>query len=806
MSYRQVGMLFAIVLLFIFGCVQPSQNTTSPVPVPVPPPQSPSSTNVTVVPNTTEPVPLNVMPAVVSPFGSMLAYNINDFSANGAGKLQNGWSEFRKDASSYQALKNAVSLGLQERTTIIKKSGFSVDREIAAYFTWNVIEPEKGQFDWNLTDLVVQAADDSGVKLTAVVQPFAAWDQKNTKTNPNCKALDFAYYDYKAGAPNDWEEYKNFITKMVERYKGKITYWEIGNEVEGACGGFDGNPEGYVKLLNVSFETIKNADSKAKVLNGGALETSGTKEAEATKSFWKKFFGLGGWQYLDYFNIHYNTERSSVGGAKSDSLSFLGQLNFFNDLMEKNGGKKPIWITEFGTYSGTPVSPFQSQVSGGSQPSDVAIDNSPSQTHDVRNDAIYFSSSADGKTWPNGTLIRNSASVPDVIQLSQDVGKFKKGELLVYFVDFSSVAGSGLESLGIISSNDGGATWKDEGNMVLSGKVNAGAAVDPSIVQLSNGTLRLYFFGSEITSGDPALVEGPHKVYSALSSDGIDFIVEPGIRFQANSLTDPEVIQYGGKWFMYYSTGTSASLAVASDGLSFSGQTISGGNIGGVPGALPINGGVRLFACGSGGLASAFASEGISFKKEQNDVFNGKAGGTCDPSVFASDNGNYLLVYKVNGGSQQSSTQQPSTDTTPSQTKTVAQSQEFQAAWYFRNSIIGFANGANRIFIDLVGRDNDIIGGSAAFNPNGQERLFVTTLQAISAKIGWFSKVEKIAEGQYGFTVSDKIVYALWNGTPPKELVGMVKITDFEGQEKTVDSSQLKLQPDKPVFVELLPT
>ena len=222
-------------------------------------------------------------------FGSILAYNINDAAMNAmiVKNIQNGWSEFRKDTVSYQALKNSIGLVSQERAALIKKADFSVDKEIAAYFTWNVIEPEKGQYDWELTDLVVQAAGESGIELTAVVQPFTVWDQKNIQATSECKALDFAYYDYKAGTPNDWSEYENFLTKLVERYKGRVTYWEIGNEVEGNCGGFENNAKDYVKLLKISFETIKKADPQAKVLNGGALEVVGIREAVANKNFWK---------------------------------------------------------------------------------------------------------------------------------------------------------------------------------------------------------------------------------------------------------------------------------------------------------------------------------------------------------------------------------------------------------------------------------------------------------------------------------------------------------------------------------------
>lgn len=229
----------------------------------------------------------------------------------------------------------------------MKATSFSLDREFFPYF-WNVIEPQKGQFNWELTDLYAQAASNAGVKISAIIQPFANWDQKNTSPPTNCNALDFAYYDYKASPPNDLAEYKNFLAKIVERYKDTVAVWEIGNEVEGDCGGYKNNPQGYVALLKISYETIKKVDPQAKVLNGGALEFS------EARSFWQQFFAFGGGQYTDYFNLHYNAARSP--DARLDLVTFQEDLTFFNNLIEKNGGKKPLYLTEFGIYSGAPSS------------------------------------------------------------------------------------------------------------------------------------------------------------------------------------------------------------------------------------------------------------------------------------------------------------------------------------------------------------------------------------------------------------------------------------------------------------------
>ncbi len=285
-------------------------------------------------------------------FGTMVAYNLNDAARSTPGMLdtiqQKGWTEFRKDDSVYKTLMSNFKKLIQDRTKLLKETGFSLDRGSFNYFTWNVIEPQKGQFDWELTDIYVKGASDAGVKISAVIQPFASWDQKNTLAIAGCNALDFAYYDYKAGPPNDLAEYENFLTKTVERYKDKVAVWEIGNEYDGECGGYQNDPEGYLKLLKISYGVIKGADPEAKVLNGGALEFLDN----SIRNFWTKFFQLGGGQYIDYFNIHYNIERSP--NAKLSPATFQEVLTFFNNLMDKNGGRKPLYLTEFGIYSGSP--------------------------------------------------------------------------------------------------------------------------------------------------------------------------------------------------------------------------------------------------------------------------------------------------------------------------------------------------------------------------------------------------------------------------------------------------------------------
>lgn len=262
-------------------------------------------------------------------------------------------------------------------------------------------------------------------------------------------------------------------------------------------------------------------------------------------------------------------------------------------------------------------------------------------------DESYFTITSDSKNWPVGNLIAKNASVPEIIELSQNLGSFKKGDILVYFIDFANYSGVvGSEKLSFVYSKDDGKTWSDRTQINLQNKQNKGAAVDPSVVQLSDGKLRLYFFGSDISSSGAPAGTNVNNVYSALSSDGVNFTVEQGVRFSDRNLTDPEVIYFKNQWFMYYSTGENSKLAVSNDGLNFNQETLSG-SVGGVPGALALDNGVRVYGCAFGGVKVSFASDGKTFTKESGDVFGGKVA-ACDPSIVKSQTGQFFAVYKVN--------------------------------------------------------------------------------------------------------------------------------------------------------------
>lgn len=246
---------------------------------------------------------------------------------------------------------------------------------------------------------------------------------------------------------------------------------------------------------------------------------------------------------------------------------------------------------------------------------------------------VHTATSTDGLRYSGGaTQILNHASVPDAIKLPS-------GQIVVYAVDGAARSKSGVL---IAVSEDQGKTWS-AGSMQLNPP--QGGIADPQVILTDSGQLRLYYI---ILTGPPTAGPSPsgNKVYSAVSSDGINFAQEQGTRFEYTQITDPDVIKIGGAWFMYLAQGPKQIYATSSDGLSFSygGVTREEGSVSKTV-ALP-SGGYRQFYCAEG-ISSSTTTDGTSWNDEGVNLAAPSGQIICDPSPVEIDSGNWLMIYKV---------------------------------------------------------------------------------------------------------------------------------------------------------------
>lgn len=239
---------------------------------------------------------------------------------------------------------------------------------------------------------------------------------------------------------------------------------------------------------------------------------------------------------------------------------------------------------------------------------------------------VHYSLSNDGYTFTGDEgLIIDHASVPEGV-----IGP--NGRLRIYYINGEP----GKHGLFVYEQSEDG-QWALLDCVKIDGEFN-GDAVDPDIVQLPDGTYRLFFFkGNFVTSPSPDQ-DATHPIYCASSEDGIDFTTEQ-LAIAVEGVTDPTVTRLSdGSWLMAMAQEDKTLLAASTDGINFelTGVEVT---VQGIPElATTEDGRVRLYLSDS--LISS--DGGLTWEVEPERFVPGP-----DPSLVSMPDGTYMMFYKT---------------------------------------------------------------------------------------------------------------------------------------------------------------
>ncbi|MFA5926582.1 MAG: sialidase family protein [Patescibacteria group bacterium] len=255
---------------------------------------------------------------------------------------------------------------------------------------------------------------------------------------------------------------------------------------------------------------------------------------------------------------------------------------------------------------------------------------------------VYKATSTDGLTFSGKELVADKSSVPDVVRMAD-------GTLFLYAVDGAKRSTQGLM---VSVSKDNGKTWK-QGSVSIPTNGEVFVPADPQAVLLDDGQIRLFFVAFPAkkppldANGVPIPTNELNKIKTAISTDGLNFTLESGSRYETTEiLTDPDVVKIGGKWFMYLAKGSKQIAFSSSDGQTFNlEKTIR--TDGAISKTVDVGGGTyRQFFC-KAGIASATTTDGLNFINDSGVRLAENTGEIyCDPTPVKVGT-EWQLYYKV---------------------------------------------------------------------------------------------------------------------------------------------------------------
>jgi hypothetical protein len=229
------------------------------------------------------------------------------------------------------------------------------------------------------------------------------------------------------------------------------------------------------------------------------------------------------------------------------------------------------------------------------------------------------------------------------------------GRIFVYYVTYHV---DYRDATVVAVSQDNGSTWVHKEVTFTGLPSGARPPVDPASVLLPDGRIRLYYQAHSSATSFMA-------TYSAVSSDGLNFTVEAGVRYERTdqSVIAPAIFDCGlvhSLFSIEHGTGENLFATSTDGGVNFTTQAnvwFPGNYL--VANGIAVQGGYRAYLFGGGltqgisapSLASAFSTDGLQWTLEAGDrlafdpTSNLESDTVRDPAVTALLDGSYLMVY-----------------------------------------------------------------------------------------------------------------------------------------------------------------
>jgi hypothetical protein len=223
---------------------------------------------------------------------------------------------------------------------------------------WASVEPSTGQFNWSRLDDAIAVAQANGV--TTI--------NYNMHTTPLWAAADpsapceFSFLTACSSPPTNIDDWNNYVTALVTRYKGKINYYELWDEPN-YRGQWSGTMQQLLSMAQSAYGIIKSIDPNAQVLTPGVnvVGVQPITNACGSGCWLASYLQAGGAKYADGVTFHGFYCQNGSGASQCPAgigcdvvidcagTPLLTQIGYVRSAMNENGlSDKPLFDTSGG--------------------------------------------------------------------------------------------------------------------------------------------------------------------------------------------------------------------------------------------------------------------------------------------------------------------------------------------------------------------------------------------------------------------------------------------------------------------------
>lgn len=237
---------------------------------------------------------------------------------------------------------------------MIREAGFVWLRQ---EFPWEDLEVDgRGQFTdsrldrdgdgendtidtWLKYDQIVELTEAHGLRLLARLSNPPAWSRADPAAGDRAP-------------PDDYEDFVNYVIAVAERYRGRITHYQIWNEpnIYPEWGNAPIDPAGYTDLLCRAYRALKEVDPQIVVISGAIAPTIALDQSRDLSDlvFLQALYQHGGGDCFDVLSAQGYGLRSGPSDRRLRATSVnVARHTYYRDIMVRNGdAHKPIWLSE----------------------------------------------------------------------------------------------------------------------------------------------------------------------------------------------------------------------------------------------------------------------------------------------------------------------------------------------------------------------------------------------------------------------------------------------------------------------------